>query len=248
MAHMPPSRAEVDGVLLYDVEEETMVQRLLERGKTSGRSDDNPESIRKRLRTYVESTVPVLEYYAKQGKVSKIYGGNPVDQVFAETRSAVEPTIRAEVLSYNALLLDAISAGDWTAYTKLVSPGVTCFEPEAQATEGVRTISGLKFHKAMFEKGAKARAQAALEGKAVPWSVSTMQGAEVKLLGPKHALVTYTRVVSPASPAPAAAAPGAAAPTPTATAVAESRVWELAADGAWQCIHFHRGQPQSLLK
>ena len=50
--------AEVDGLLMYDVPEDVMVARLLERGKTSGRSDDNDASIRLRLRTYAESTVP----------------------------------------------------------------------------------------------------------------------------------------------------------------------------------------------
>jgi UMP-CMP kinase len=50
--------AEVDGLLMFDVPEEVMVARLLERGKTSGRSDDNETSIRLRLRTYADSTVP----------------------------------------------------------------------------------------------------------------------------------------------------------------------------------------------
>jgi UMP-CMP kinase len=43
-----------------------MEARLLERGKTSGRSDDNIETIKKRFRTYIESTVPVINYYDKQ--------------------------------------------------------------------------------------------------------------------------------------------------------------------------------------
>jgi UMP-CMP kinase len=52
------SAAEVDGVLQFEAPEDVMVARLLERGKSSGRSDDNEESIRKRLRTHLESTVP----------------------------------------------------------------------------------------------------------------------------------------------------------------------------------------------
>ena len=48
----------VDGVLQYEAPEDVLVARLLERGKSSGRSDDNEESIRKRLRTYLESTLP----------------------------------------------------------------------------------------------------------------------------------------------------------------------------------------------
>lgn len=43
-----------------------MEERLLERGKTSGRSDDNVESIRKRFKTFGDETMPVLKYYEHQ--------------------------------------------------------------------------------------------------------------------------------------------------------------------------------------
>ena len=116
-------------------------------------------------------------------------------------------------------------AGDWSAYTHLVSPAVTYFEPEGEASEGVRLISGLEFHRSMFEEGAKGRAHAVLEGAAsAPWSVSSMQGAEVRLLGPKHALVTYSRVVTPLASTSA---------EKDASVVAETRVWELGSDGGW---------------
>ena len=61
-------------VLSYECSEEVMTQRLLERGKTSGRVDDNEETIAKRFCTFRESTVPVLEYYgsADQGKLRKV--------------------------------------------------------------------------------------------------------------------------------------------------------------------------------
>ena len=52
------SAAEVDGVLFYEVSEDVLVSRLLKRAETSGRSDDNIDTILKRLRTYNESTVP----------------------------------------------------------------------------------------------------------------------------------------------------------------------------------------------
>jgi UMP-CMP kinase len=52
------NEAHVDAVLQYDVPDQIMTERLLERGKSSGRSDDNEESIRKRLVTYREQTLP----------------------------------------------------------------------------------------------------------------------------------------------------------------------------------------------
>ncbi len=49
-----------------------MVERLLGRAKTSGRVDDNEETIKKRLKTFEEQTLPVLDVYEKQGKVRKV--------------------------------------------------------------------------------------------------------------------------------------------------------------------------------
>jgi UMP-CMP kinase len=60
------------GVLFYDCNEQIMCERLLERGKSSGRSDDNMESIKKRFVTYKEATLPVIEYFEKMNKVFKV--------------------------------------------------------------------------------------------------------------------------------------------------------------------------------
>lgn len=76
-------------VLFYDCPEATMEARLLERGKTSGRADDNAESIRKRFRTFVETSMPVVEYYEKQGRVVKIDATPPPEEVEAQTKQAV---------------------------------------------------------------------------------------------------------------------------------------------------------------
>lgn len=45
-----------------------MEQRLLSRGKTSGRADDNPETIKKRFETFTNETKPVVDYYRTQSK------------------------------------------------------------------------------------------------------------------------------------------------------------------------------------
>lgn len=58
--------------LFLDCPEDVMNARLLNRGKTSGRSDDNEESIKKRFRTFVETSMPVVDYFEKQGKVVKV--------------------------------------------------------------------------------------------------------------------------------------------------------------------------------
>ena len=59
-------------VLMFECSEGVMVKRLLERGKTSGRVDDNEETIRKRLQTFQKSTLPVIQHYEAMGKVKKV--------------------------------------------------------------------------------------------------------------------------------------------------------------------------------
>lgn len=76
-------------VLFYDCPEAAMEARLLERGKTSGRADDNEESIRKRFRTFVETSMPVVDYFGKQGRVVKIDATPAPEEVEAKTREAI---------------------------------------------------------------------------------------------------------------------------------------------------------------
>ena len=59
-------------MLVFECSEEVMVGRLVERGKTSGRVDDNEETIKKRLNTYKESELPVVEHFEKLDKVKKV--------------------------------------------------------------------------------------------------------------------------------------------------------------------------------
>ncbi|KAH3668410.1 hypothetical protein OGAPHI_002164 [Ogataea philodendri] len=75
-------------VLYFECPEEVMLQRLLERGKTSGRTDDNLESIKKRFRTFVETSMPVVDYFGKQDRVVKVNCNQPVEEVYAKVVSS----------------------------------------------------------------------------------------------------------------------------------------------------------------
>ncbi|QPG77140.1 bifunctional uridylate/adenylate kinase [Brettanomyces nanus] len=77
-------------VLFFECPEDVMLERLLQRGKTSGRSDDNIESIKKRFRTFLETSMPVINYYEKKGKVVKVNCDRPVDEVFDHVVSHLE--------------------------------------------------------------------------------------------------------------------------------------------------------------
>ncbi|XP_043914424.1 adenylate kinase isoenzyme 5-like isoform X2 [Protopterus annectens] len=81
----PPS------LLLYvDAGPDTMVKRLLKRGETSGRADDNEETIKKRLDTYYKATEPVIAFYEGRGIVRKINAEGTVDEVFTHVAAAID--------------------------------------------------------------------------------------------------------------------------------------------------------------
>jgi len=77
-------------VLFYDCPEEEMQKRLLKRGQTSGRSDDNAESIKKRFKTFVETSMPVVDYFQKENRVIKIAATKTPDEVYKETKEKLE--------------------------------------------------------------------------------------------------------------------------------------------------------------
>lgn len=73
------------------VPERELIDRLLERGKESGRPDDqNEEVIQGRLTVYKEQTEMVKDYYAAQSKASEIDGLGSIEDVFARIQKAIE--------------------------------------------------------------------------------------------------------------------------------------------------------------
>ena len=83
--------SEVDVMLSLEVPEDELVERLLLRGKDSGRADDaNEEVIRNRIRIYNEQTAPVADYYAAQGKHIAIDGTGSIEEIFARLCKAVD--------------------------------------------------------------------------------------------------------------------------------------------------------------
>jgi len=76
-------------VYFFTTTEEIMLTRLLRRGETSGRTDDNVESIKKRFHTYRETTMPVIRKYQEQGKVIEIDTSPSVDEVYVKAREAI---------------------------------------------------------------------------------------------------------------------------------------------------------------
>lgn len=81
-------------MLALDVSEEELVNRLLKRGETSGRSDDNNEQvIRARISEYHNKTAPVADYYEQFNKAVMIKGEGSVEQIFASLSEEIDRRI-----------------------------------------------------------------------------------------------------------------------------------------------------------
>lgn len=74
-------------VLFFNCADQVCVDRCLNRGKTSGRTDDNENSLKKRIQTYRESTMQVIEHYRKMDLISEINGERSTDEVFADVKT-----------------------------------------------------------------------------------------------------------------------------------------------------------------
>ena len=80
----------IDILLVMNVKHETLVERLILRGQTSGRADDNRETIEKRLAVYTENTLPVIEFYRNSGRLTEADNNTTVDECFAQIKKIID--------------------------------------------------------------------------------------------------------------------------------------------------------------
>ncbi|MBP8849406.1 MAG: adenylate kinase [Breznakibacter sp.] len=88
---MLASHKEDVGVMLnLEVPKEELVTRLLKRGETSGRSDDNLETIEKRINVYNAQTTPVIDFYKSEKKYAPIVGTGTVEEIFGRIAAVID--------------------------------------------------------------------------------------------------------------------------------------------------------------
>lgn len=80
----------LSGVIGLEVPEEELIERLLKRGKESGRADDNKETIKERLKVYHDQTEPLKKHYTEMGKYLGINGVGVVDDIFNDIAGQIE--------------------------------------------------------------------------------------------------------------------------------------------------------------
>ena len=77
-------------VIGLEVEDQELIKRIILRGKTSGRADDNEETAKKRLDTYYSQTLPLKDFYIQAGKYASIPGMGSIDEIFGLIQNAID--------------------------------------------------------------------------------------------------------------------------------------------------------------
>jgi adenylate kinase len=96
-------------LISLEVDEEESVARLLNRGKTSGRSDDNEKVIRNRLKEYYDKTLPVLEFYRERGILRKVDGNQDIAKVTVDIKNIIRDELKNSL--YNVVLFGYPGSG-----------------------------------------------------------------------------------------------------------------------------------------
>ena len=206
----------VESVWFIDCNEQELERRLLQRGLTSGRNDDNLLAARKRFVTYRESTLPIVEHYSAQGKVVSVSGDQPVEDVYRELKSSLVLDLEKDVLQCNHGLLEALAARDWAAYREFCHESLTAFESRADGA----LIEGLEYHEFGFSHD---QSEVTAE-KGKEQSSTIVSGPHVRVMG-QTAVVSYTRETL---------GPGGQ----QVQVLEETRVWRTFR-GRWLQVHYH---------
>ncbi|MBR5391897.1 MAG: adenylate kinase [Prevotella sp.] len=80
----------IAAMIELDVPEEELMTRLIKRGQESGRSDDNAETIKKRLDVYHNQTSPLIEWYEKEGIRHHINGLGALDRISGDIQQVID--------------------------------------------------------------------------------------------------------------------------------------------------------------
>jgi len=82
----------VDKVIFLDTPKWVVQERIVNRGKTSGRKDDNKTAFMVRWEAYQNETVPAIEYFKGRGMVVNVNGEQTIEEVFAEFKTIIDGT------------------------------------------------------------------------------------------------------------------------------------------------------------
>jgi UMP-CMP kinase len=210
------------GLLVINCPVEELERRILSRGETSGRSDDNVASARKRFATFESQTLPVIRLLQETdfsfGSIDfQIAGDRPEDEVWKDTKAAMDQLVLNDVLTANQRLLDAISHHDCASYLDLVDP--TMLLPvEGKNRHHDMTEGELRqaFQDLEYEQSHNISEQV----------VNVLSNVQAEVMG-NNAVVSYDRSILNAER------------SQVITRMRETRVWHHSKKG-WLNVHFVR--------
>lgn len=84
---------QINQVIALEVSLEELTQRIVERGKVSGRTDDTAETVVKRYEEYQNKTLPVAQHYKQQNKLVAVKGEGSIDDITAALSTVVDHNI-----------------------------------------------------------------------------------------------------------------------------------------------------------
>ena len=82
-------KVKIDYILLIEVDEQTLLHRILTRGDSEGRSDDNQETLASRIQVYVQETEPLIDHYSSNHEIKKIDGLGKINEVNQRINNAL---------------------------------------------------------------------------------------------------------------------------------------------------------------
>jgi adenylate kinase len=81
----------INATIALEADDEALIQRLLERGKVSGRPDDqDEEKIRNRFEEYNRKTAPLIAYYRQQGKFHSVNGIGAIEEITGRLKAVID--------------------------------------------------------------------------------------------------------------------------------------------------------------
>ena len=210
------NEAALQSVLVYSCPLPVLEQRIMERAKSSGRSDDNIESVQKRFRTFQDETTPAIEVMQTASQstsqnrwgVVDINGNRPLDEVWSSTEEVLQRLVRDDVLTANAQLLRAIKDRDIETYQKLCDPAMFKDSDDASSVFDQQEVSSL-----------------------VDSGDDTVRKASVEIITGRHACVSYERTLQLSDN--------------TTSEIEEKRFWMHQGLGGWRLVHFVRKERPS---
>ena len=237
-----PNYATCIGSLVYDCPIDVLEQRILSRAETSGRSDDNLESARKRFKTFQDQTMPVVHALEEVEKmqllddnggndISKLHvhhisGEGTIEEVWDATKQAMDGYVKNDVLSANSQLLNAIEAKDITTYASLTSVEMLSISQDEDATTAATKETKVS-NDVNVNKVEDAFKSYEVLDECPGDVVNHISNAQIEIPSGTKAVVSYDREIEDK------------ATGEIKSRFRETRIWSHDSNG-WICIHFIR--------